>query len=269
MNFLIEQNKEREFGSVVDFGRTASDYARYRQGFPAQWFDTLIQQKIIKRDDRVLDLGTGTGSIARGLALRGLVTVGLDPSEALIEQARNLDAALKLETNYIIGKAEKTGLPSESFDVITAGQCWHWFKATEVTQECLRLLAPGGSIIISHFDWLPLQGNVVEATEKLILKFNPQWPMSGGTGLYPRWLTDLAMAGFRLIRTFSFDTDVAYKPEAWRGRIRASAGVKASLLESQVEEFDSALEKTIKKDFPEEILSIPHRCWTVIGLKPV
>ena len=269
MSAIIEQDGIREFGSVVDFGRTASDYVRYRQGFPDQWFDTLIQKRIVKKADLVLDLGTGTGSIARGLALRGLSAVGLDPSEALIEQAKNLDAALKVQTRYFIGTAEQTGLPSESFDIITAGQCWHWFKASEVTQECLRLLTPGGRVIIAHFDWLPLKGNIVEATEKLILKFNPQWPMSGGTGIYPRWLNDLALAGFGSIETFSFDLDVPYKPEAWRGRIRASAGVKATLSKKKVEEFDDALRKIIEADFPEEILSIPHRCWTVIGSKQI
>lgn len=91
--------------------------------------------------------------------------------------------------------------------------------------------------------------------------------MGGGTGIYPRWLTDLASAGFRSIETFSFDLNVAYKPEAWRGRIRASAGVKASLPEKEVAEFDNALKEVIAADFPAETLSIPHRCWTVIGLK--
>ncbi len=253
--------------SIIDFGRTAADYAQYRQGFPDQWFDALIQKKIIKAGNRILDLGTGTGSIARGFALRGFKAIGLDPSKELIAQAKNIDAAANIETHYVIATAEQTGLPSASFDIVTAGQCWHWFKASEATQECLRLLRPKGTIIIAHFDWLPLDGNIVEVTEKLILKFNPRWSMSGGTGIYPRWLSDLASAGFGAIETFSFDLDVPYKPEAWRGRIRASAGVKASLPERQVDEFDSALKEIIAADFPGEILSIPHRCWTVVGLR--
>lgn len=69
----------------------------------------------------------------------------------------------------------------------------------------------------------------MEATERLILEFNPAWTMSGGTGLYPPWLLDLARGGFDALETFSFDVVQPYSPEAWRGRIRASAGVKASL----------------------------------------
>ena len=193
----------------------------------------------------------------------------MDPSSELIAEARILDAAANIEIQYIIGTAEQTGLHSEGFDVVTAGQCWHWFKESQATQECLRILKPGGKLVIAHFDWLPLKGNIVEATEKLILQFNPHWSMSGGTGIYPRWLTDLASAGFGAIETFSFDLDVPYQPEAWRGRIRASAGVKASLPEQQVNEFDGALKEIIATNFPGEILSIPHRCWTVIGSKQV
>lgn len=59
--------------SIIDFGRTAIDYAQHRQGFPDQWFDTLFQKKVIKVADGILDLGTGTGSIVRGFTLRGVL----------------------------------------------------------------------------------------------------------------------------------------------------------------------------------------------------
>jgi len=268
MNFEIDLDKTRTFGAEVDFGRTASDYSKYRQGFPDQWFEAIVQKGIIKPDSHVLDLGTGTGTIARGLALKGFKTVGLDPAEELLKEAKKLDVAAGVEVHYLTGRAEQTKLPSESFHAITAGQCWHWFNGVEVAQECKRLLKPKGAIIIAHFDWLPLKGNIVEATENLIIKFNNRWSMGGGTGIYPRWLSDIALAGFTSIETFSFDLYVPYTPEAWRGRIRASAGVKASLTEEKAREFDNALKEIIAANFPGEILFIPHRCWTVAGSKP-
>ena len=105
-----------------------------------------------------------------------------------------------------------------------------------------RLLVPDGRLVITHFDWIPLPGNVVEATEKLIEQHNPEWKMSGGRGMYSRWLSDVAIAGFQSIETFSFDIFVLYSHGAWRGRIRASAGIAASLSPEQVTRFDSALQ---------------------------
>ena len=117
-------------------------------------------------------------------------------------------------------------------------------------------------------DWLPLPGNVVEATEALIERHNPAWRMGGGTGLHPRWLTDLAVAGFADLRTFSFDRDEPYSHEAWRGRIRASAGVQASLAPDEVERFDAELAALLRERFPADPLAVPHRVWAAIGTRP-
>ncbi|GAA4602234.1 SAM-dependent methyltransferase [Actinoplanes octamycinicus] len=251
--------------STVDFGRTAADYARHRAGFPPSLLDRLAGFGIGTPGQAVLDLGTGTGSLARLFALRGAAVTGLDPAAPLLEQARLLDRAAGVEVTYVVGAAERTGLPDAAFDVVSAGQCWHWFRAAEAAAEAGRLLRPGGRIVIAHFDWLPLPGSVVEATERLILAHNPAWSLAGGTGLHPRWLTDLRTAGFTGVETFSYDVDVPYTHEDWAGRIRASAGVAASLPPAGVERFSAALRQTLTDDFPTDPLLIPHRVWAVVA----
>ena len=74
----------------VNFGRTAADYARYRAGFPALLFDELAARGVAVAGRRVLDLGTGTGTLARGFAARGAEVVALDPAESLLAQGRVL-----------------------------------------------------------------------------------------------------------------------------------------------------------------------------------
>ena len=82
---------------------------------------------ILQAGMRALDLGTGTGTIARGLALRGCEVTGLDRSAPLMEQAAELDRAAGVVVKYVNAPAEDTGLPATEFDLVTAGQCWHWF----------------------------------------------------------------------------------------------------------------------------------------------
>jgi SAM-dependent methyltransferase len=182
-------------------------------------------------------------------------------------QARELDAEAGVHIEYREASAEQTGLPDAAFDVVTAGQCWHWFDRKRAATEVMRLLRPGGICAISHFDWLPLEGNVVAATEALICEHNPAWKMAGGTGIHPAWFADLALAGFRGIESFSFDVDATYSHEAWRGRIRASAGVAASLAPAAVAAFDTALAELLQQKFPEDPLPVPHRVFTVLGRK--
>ena len=252
----------------VDFGRTASDYATHRAGFPEALFERLLRDGVVAPGQRLLDLGTGTGSLARGFARRGLQVTGLDPALPLLEQARRLDHAAGVAVRYVAARAESTGLAEMSFDVVSAGQCWHWFERARAAQEVRRLLRAGGRVVIAHFDWLPLPGNVVEATERLIRQHNPGWALGGGTGLHPAWLADLAVAGFAGLETFSFDQAVGYSRAAWRGRIRASAGIAASLDAAAVARFDAEHEALLARDFPDEPLRVPHRCWVAIGVKP-
>jgi SAM-dependent methyltransferase len=246
-----------------DFGLTAEDYGQFRAGFPRQLADRLVEMGTIRSEDRMLDLGTGTGSLARLLAPHVRCVVGIDPAEALLEEARSLTPAANV--SYELGVAEETRFAAESFDLVTAGQCWHWFDADRAAQEVQRVLAPSGRLVIAHFDWIPLPGNVVEATERLIREHNPNWGFGGGTGLYPRWLTDVGRAGFTGVQTLSFDLEVPYSHQAWVGRIRASAGVGASLREQQVIAFSSELAALLRDDYPDDPLLVPHRTWSLVA----
>lgn len=255
-------------GKPVDFGKTAEDYGRHRAGFPPALFERLRAAGIGLPGHRLLDLGTGTGTLARGFALGGCAVTGLDPAEPLMEQARVLDTQAGVSVSYVVGRAEETGLPGNSFDVVAAGQCWHWFDGPLAAAEARRLLVPAGRLVIAHYDWLPLPGNVVEATEKLIEAHNPAWTMGGGTGLHPSGLADVAIAGFTELETFSFDEPAMYSHEGWRGRVRASAGVGASLSPREVAAFDADLALLLAERFPGDPLAVPHRCFALTCRAP-
>jgi SAM-dependent methyltransferase len=252
----------------VDFGKTASDYARHRAGFPDAFFDRIFALGAVHENDRVLDLGTGTGTLARGFALRGCEVTGLDRSAALLEQARELDARAGAAVRYREGPAEEIPFADASFEVVCAGQCWHWFDRARTAEQARRVLVAGGRLILAHLDWISRRGNVVEATERLIERHNPEWKMGGGNGIHAYELDDAAAAGFIDIASFSFDLAVEYTHEAWRGRIRASAGVAASLPADAVAGFDQELRKLLARDFPDDVLQVPHRVWAVIAHAP-
>ncbi|HJQ82726.1 MAG TPA: class I SAM-dependent methyltransferase [Candidatus Binatia bacterium] len=253
---------------AVDFAPAAADYARYRVGFPASFFDRLATFGAGLRGQAVIDLGTGTGDLARAFARRGCRVIGIDRAPALLEQARALDRAARVAIDYRLATAEDTDLPGDSADVVTAGQCWHWFDRPAAMREAARLLRDDGRLVIAHFDWLPLAGNVVEATERIIKRHNWTWRRGGGNGMHPGWLRELGEAGYRDLASFSYDVEVPYTPEAWRGRVRASAGVAASLSTRRVRAVDRGVAALLARDFPEPTLLIPHRVFAIIGSRP-
>lgn len=252
----------------VDFGKTATDYGKHRAGFPAEFFWELRRAGIGLPGQVILDLGTGTGTLARGFARHGCQVTGIDLSESMLSEARRLAQADGARIDFLQARAESTGLPAGTFDVVSAGQCWHWFDRAAAAAECRRLLRPGGVLVIAHFDWIPLPGNVVEATEQLIVRHNPQWKFGGGSGIHTRQLTDAARAGFEALRTFSFDLDVPYTHEDWRGRVRASAGIGPALSPEEVARFDAEHAALLAAHFPRQPMGVLHRVWALLARKP-
>lgn len=255
----------------INFGLTAEDYAKHRAGFPNELFDRIFKEEIVKTGDTLVDLGTGTGSLARGFAARGCNVIGIDISAQLLEQAKDLSMQENVDVDFRFAQAEETGLPDSTFDVVSAGQCWHWFDRPRAAQEAHRILKPNGRVLIPHFDWLPLSGNIVDITEKLIQKYNEPWYERFGnkTGMYPDWLRDLGEADFVNIETYSFDLPAPYSADAWRGRIRASSGVGASLSEEDVIKFDAELKSVLEEFTTDEktLLQVPHRVFVVHARK--
>lgn len=241
-----------------DFDKTAQDYARYRTEFPPELLTRLAALGVGTAGQRVADLGTGTGVLARGFAAAGCVVTGLDIAPELLEKARQQDDRI----TYRVAPAEETGLPGASWDVVSAGQCWHWFDRPRVIAEARRLLVPGGVLAICYRDYVLAPGNVAAASEELIIVYNPRWAMSG-TFEVPEWTAELAV--FDQLDRVDFEIDVEFTHEAWRGRMRSSNGIGGSLTGAEVAAFDADLAALLRERFPEEPLVVPHRIWALVA----
>lgn len=246
----------------MDFGRTSKDYATHRAGFPPTFVERLVAGGVPVTGRLVVDVGTGTGTLARLFAQAGCEVIALDPARSLLEEARTFDAQAGVSIRYLQSVAEETGLAGSSADIYSAGQCWHWFDRPRAALEAHRVLRPGGHLVVAHFDWLPLPNTVGAATEALIRRHNPAWTLGGGTGIYPAWTIDAASGGFTEITTFSFDVDVTYSHESWRGRIRASAGVGGSLTSEGVQRFDEEHAGVLRSSYGDPLV-VPHRVWSM------
>ena len=62
--------------------------------------------------------------------------------------------------------------------------------------------------------------------------------------------------------------DAPYTPEAWRGRIRASAGVGGSLSPEKVARFDAELADLLATRYPGAKLALPHRVFALTARPP-
>lgn len=79
-----------DHGKGFDWGKVSKDYARYRDIYPKEFYEKIIDCGLCTVGQKVLDLGAGTGVLPRNLYRRGTKFTGADISENQITEARRL-----------------------------------------------------------------------------------------------------------------------------------------------------------------------------------
>ncbi len=249
--------KAVDTGRSIDWSKTSSDYRAHRPGPPPSFYERLRALGVGLNGQHILDLGTGTGLLARQFARQGCIAFGTDIADNQIAEATQLAVNEGLDADFQVASSEKQPYPDHSFDCITAMQCWLYFPREATIAEVKRLLKPNGVLMTSHFSWLPRVSEIAAASEALVLKFNPQWGGKDYAGQVP--LDGYKMnADFVSKAMFWYDEEIPFTRESWRGRMRACRGTGATLAPDELALFDAEHEALIEKIAPPEF-TIPHR----------
>lgn len=94
-----------------------------------------------------LDIGCGTGAIARGLAERVALVDAVDFSEAMIAKGRRLPGGERANIRWICAPVEEAPL-SGPYGLATAGDSLHWMDWRVVMARLQDALSPGGYLAI-------------------------------------------------------------------------------------------------------------------------
>src|SRR5689334_7216277 len=125
----------RERRVAESFGVDAARYDRTRPRYPIELIGRLAAPEI-------LDVGTGTGIVARQLRDAGAHITGVEPDPRMAAFARAHGFQVEVVT---FGQWEPRG---RTFDVVVAGQTWHWVDPLAGATKAASVLRPGGRLAL-------------------------------------------------------------------------------------------------------------------------
>jgi len=250
-------------GRAFDWGRVSQDYARYRDIYPPEFYQRIVDLGLCVADQRVLDLGTGTGVLPRNLYRFGAQFTGADISANQIAEARRLSQEAGMAIDYVVASAESVEFPPETFDVVTACQCFIYFDQSVALPKIHRMLKGDGRFVVLWMAWLPDEDPIAHASEQLVLKYNPAWTgarMQRIEPSPPEWAAPL----FKPEHVFAYDMRVPFTRESWHGRIIACRGIGASSLsDAAIAAFDAEHRAWLEQHTPESF-GILHQVSVIV-----
>ncbi|HXY10518.1 MAG TPA: class I SAM-dependent methyltransferase [Terriglobales bacterium] len=129
------------------FSSRVEDYVRYRPGYPREVIALLASQCGLTPQSVVADVASGTGIFTRLLLENGNRALGVEPNREMRAAGQEFLKGFGQFTS-VAGSAEATTLSAQSVDMVTAAQAAHWFERAKARREFVRILKPGGWLVL-------------------------------------------------------------------------------------------------------------------------
>ena len=123
------------------FSNRSENYAKFRPGYPAGVVETLKHDCGLNETSVIADVGSGTGILSEMFLQNGNSVVAIEPNAAMRQVADRLLQRYE-KFRSINAAAEATTLETESVDLVTAAQAFHWFDRARAKKEFARILKP-------------------------------------------------------------------------------------------------------------------------------
>jgi ubiquinone/menaquinone biosynthesis C-methylase UbiE len=238
------------------FRGTAWYYARFREGYPEEFFDLIVRKFNLTKSSRVLDLGCGTGQIAIPLCTSVKEVVAMDPEpEMLAEGKMQTDKSKASNIQWIEGgSGDLPGLESElgKFDLVTIGTAFHWMERVKTLAELHGMIIDGGGIAIvwNTSIWTDSPNEWQMAVRKVISKWLGE-ERRAGSGVYQapvkRHEQIVQESQFKRTEMWKYHWNTLLTLDSVVGNLYSTSGANPYILGSKKDAFEKDLREALLK----------------------
>jgi ArsR family transcriptional regulator len=145
--------RQREVGTRRWFETVGAEWDDIRRVFNDEAHRARAISRLVPRQLRVADIGTGTGILARELAGIGVRVVAVDRSQRMLDAAReNCGVGMAERIDFRLGEASALPVEDGEVDAAMAHMVLHYLASPgEALHEMARIVRPGGRVIVVDF----------------------------------------------------------------------------------------------------------------------
>jgi SAM-dependent methyltransferase len=156
------------------FSDRVENYIRYRPGYPPEALQALRRECGLNASHFIADIASGTGIWTRILLENGNRVFAVEPNPDMRQAGERLMADFSKFAS-VSGSAEGTSLADNSVDFVTAAQAAHWFDRKRARAEFVRILKPGGWLVLLWNERLVDTTPFLRDYEQLLLSFGTDY----------------------------------------------------------------------------------------------
>lgn len=150
--------------AAESFGSDPERYDRARPRYP----NALIERILAGAPGRlVLDVGVGTGIVARQFQAAGCTVLGVEPD------ARMAEFAQRSGVDVEVSPFEAWEAAGRRFDAVVSGESWHWVDPVAGAAKAAEVLGPGGRLAVFWLTGQP-SGGLDEAFAEVYRRALPE-----------------------------------------------------------------------------------------------
>jgi SAM-dependent methyltransferase len=156
------------------FSDRVENYIRYRPSYPPEVVKSLSSDCGLTPSHAVADIASGTGIWTRILLEHGNRVFAVEPNVDMRLAAEKLLGDFPRLVS-VSGSAEATMLQNESVEFVTAAQAAHWFDRQRARAEFVRILKPGGWLVLLWNERLVDTTPFLRDYEQLLLTYGTDY----------------------------------------------------------------------------------------------
>lgn len=254
------------------FGGTSKYYKNFRPNIPKKAIDIIIRELKITKKDNVLDIGCGTGQVARVMDGKCKELVCVDADQNMLQEARRTFKKTKSKIywlNYNSKDLKQLKKKFNFFKAATICRAFHWMDQEQVLRDLDNLIEKDGGIAIlgdSSFwngkeDWM-------QAITKIVQKYLGK-DRRAGSGKFKQskepWDKLFRHSQFPIVKQFEVKEKRVWTAKSIIGKLFSSSFAKPSYFGDKIEEFKKDVKRELLKLNPNDIF-IENSCFYIFIL---